>query len=124
MLLDIASLSLEARVQRLSIDKHITGDDTHGRPLSQTIKQSGLTSSADTHQSRQGAGLDPSGNTIEKSAGASLDGDIVYDIAPGENVLLGLNSIYLLVLSIVGARSGAGAGAGAILCHVLTHDPG
>lgn len=43
-LLDISSLSLEVRRERLAVDESVAGDNARALPLSQDIEQSGLRS--------------------------------------------------------------------------------
>lgn len=91
LLLNIASLSLEAGVQGLTVDEQITSDNTHRGSLSEHIQKSSLSSATHAHQSSKSTGLDPSSNVIQKPSGFALDLNIVDKILPGKDISLRLH---------------------------------
>lgn len=91
LLLNIASLSLEAGVQGLTIDEQITSDNTHRGSLSEHIQQSSLSSAAHTHQSSKSTRLDPTSDVIQKPSGLTLDLNVIDKILPGKDISLWLH---------------------------------
>lgn len=92
LLLDVSCLSLETGIQRSSVDKHVSSDDTHGSSLSQNIEKSCLSSTTDTHQSGEGTRLDPTSDVIQKTSRFTLDLNVIYNILPSEDIRLWLKS--------------------------------
>ena len=85
LLLDVTGLALERGITGVAVDKHGTGNDTHGNSIGQAVEQSRLTRTGNTHQRRQGTRLNPTVNMIQNPAILLLDLDIVAHVLPVED---------------------------------------
>lgn len=85
--------SLEVRAQRMSVDQHVTPDDTSLLTLSQGVEQRGLTSSGSTHQRNHETGLRESVDTIQELPRSIAIWHRVLDIGPGEDAVTGRNAV-------------------------------
>jgi hypothetical protein len=97
--LHIAGGTLETRIQRLPVDKHVARDHTHGSSLSENIEQCSFASSTHAHQRRERARLDVSSYMVEQASFLSLDLNIIRHVTPSEDVLLRLNSSDVSIVS-------------------------
>lgn len=85
--------SLEVRTQRMSVDQHVTPDNTSLLALSQGVEQRGLPCSRSTHQSNHETGLRESVNTIQELPRSIAIWHRVLDIGPGEDAVAGRNAV-------------------------------
>ncbi|KAH3664072.1 hypothetical protein OGAPHI_004786 [Ogataea philodendri] len=89
LLLNITGVSLERTVSQSTVNKHRSGNNTHGHTVSKHIQQCSLTSTRGTHKGSQSTRLDPTVNVIQNSSGFRLDFHLVANVSPVENVLTG-----------------------------------
>lgn len=73
-------------MQRFAIKQDLARDDTNVLALSQHIESSGLACAGSAHECNELTALDVAGDVVEKTAGATGDGDDVVDVLPGEGL--------------------------------------
>lgn len=108
LLLNVASLALEGSIPRVSVDQHITCDDTHRSTVGQAVEQSSLSSARNTHQRCQGTRLDPTINVIQNLPRLFLDLNLVADVSPVKHasLLLDETGTFLVGITLFTGASG------------------
>lgn len=112
LLLHIARLALERGIAGVAVDKHITGNHAHARPVGQTVEQGGLAGARHAHESGECSRLDPTVDVVQNLSYLALDLDLVAHISPVEGACsplnIGLLIRHVAALLLAGGNDGSG----------------
>ena len=80
--------TLERLRQRPSVDEEVASDDAKGDPLRQDVEQRRLARAGSAHERRQASRTNVALDVLQQLSLATLDGNDVVDVAPGEDGLV------------------------------------